>query len=158
MIKKILITALNCGLLFTLLNIKAYAYDNGDFQMWNTDVEEFKISDSSKITIEEEFRWGDNAGEFFYQHYDAGFVHDLNKSMNLGAGYRQVYEKKKGKFKLENEPYLMTTLFWELARFKFDSRSRLEYRHFDYQTDLWRYRNKFTLKFRKNQGGILEKN
>lgn len=123
-----------------------YAYDDGDFQVWNTDVEEFKINNSSKITMEEEFRFADNANDFYYHHYDLSFTYNLNKDINVGAGYRHIYEKKKGKFKVENEPYMMTTLFWELVGFKFDSRNRLEYRHFDYQTDLWRYRNKFTLK------------
>jgi len=53
---------------------------------------------------------------------------------------------KKGTFKLENEPYVTTTLLWDLLGLKFDDRNRLEYRHFDYQTDSWRYRNKITVK------------
>lgn len=133
--------------LVLMISATAYAYDDHDFQVWNTDVEEFKINKESKITLEEEFRWGDNANDFYYHHYDAGFVRDLSKYLNVGIGYRQVYEKKSGEFKQENEPYGIATLFWELAGFKFDSRSRLEYRHFDYQTDSWRYRNKFNAKF-----------
>jgi hypothetical protein len=124
-----------------------YAYDDGDFQVWNTDTEEFKISPQAKIALEEEFRWGDNANEFYYHHYDLGLVCGLKKYLNLGGGYRHVYELKRGKFKLENEPYLTLTLLGDLKGFKFDDRSRLEYRHFDYQSDSWRYRNKFTLKF-----------
>jgi hypothetical protein len=30
--------------------------------------------------------------------------------------------------------------------FKFEDRSRMEYRHFDYQADSWRYRNKVTVR------------
>jgi len=129
-----------------LITGKALAYDDHDFQVWNTDVEEFKINDKTKMAFEEEFRWGDNASEFFYQHYDIGFFRDLNKYLNLGAGYRQVFDLKSGKFKPEEEPYMTATFFGELKGFKFDDRSRLEYRHFDYQADSWRYRNKFTLK------------
>ena len=121
---------------------KVYAYDDHDFQLWNTDVEEFKINPSSKITMEEEFRWGDNAEDFYYHHYDLGFVHDLNKHLSLGMGYRQVFEKKSGIFRQENAPYGIATLFWELAGFKFDDRSRLEYRHFSYQADTGRYRSR----------------
>ncbi len=124
----------------------AHAYDNGDFQVWNTDVEEFKINKDSKIALEEEFRWGDTANQFFYHHYDVGFFYDLKKYLNIGGGYRHIYELKKGKFKLENDPYITATLFGDLNGFKFDSRSRFEYRHFGYQTDSWRYRNKFTAK------------
>lgn len=134
------------GLILAVSSL-AYAYDDGDIQIWNTDIEEFKINKNVKVALEEEFRWGDNAGEFFYQHYDAGIFRTLNKYWNIGVGYRHIYELKSGDFKMENAPYVTATLFLEKQGFLFDSRSRLEYRHFDYQTDSWRYRNKFTLKF-----------
>lgn len=127
--------------------IKAHAYDDHDFQVWNTDVEEFKVTKDLAMALEEEFRWADNASELSYQHYDLGLSYNLNKYLSVGGGYRQVYERKSAKFKEENEPYLTATLFWDLLGFKFDDRSRMEYRHFDYQSDSWRYRNKFTVKF-----------
>ena len=132
--------------LVCVLSVKAYAFDDGDFQVWNTDVQEFKINNDSKIALEEEFRWGDNANKFYYHHYDAGFFYNLKEYLNIGGGYRHVYELKGGEFKLENEPYVTATLLWDLKGFKFDDRNRLEYRHFDYQADSWRYRNKITVK------------
>ncbi len=125
----------------------AHAYDDHDFQVWNTDVEEFRIGKSLKMALEEEFRWGDNAEEFYYHHYDLGFVYEASRYVHFGIGYRQIYEKKKGKFQEENAPYGTATLFWEFKGFKWDDRSRLEYRHFDNQTDSWRYRNKIAVKF-----------
>ena len=145
--KNILIGIFILGLFSIILNIKLYAYDDGDFQVWNTDVEEFKINDDSKIALEEEFRWGDNANEFFYHHYDAGISYRLNKNWGIGGGYRHVYELAKGKFKIENEPYVTATLSLAKYGFAFESRNRVEYRHFDFKPDSWRYRNKFTLKF-----------
>jgi hypothetical protein len=133
--------------LVLILTTYAYAYDDHDFQVWNTDVEEFKINKDSKIAVEEEFRWGNNADEFFYHHYDVGFFYNLEKWLNVGGGYRHVYELKKGEFKLENEPYVTAALLWGLKGFQFEDRNRMEYRHFDYQDDSWRYRNKFTLRF-----------
>lgn len=132
--------------LLLLVAGSVYAYDDGDFQVWNTDVEEFKINKDTKLAFEEEFRWGDNAGEFFYQHYDIGLFYTLNKYLNIGGGYRYIKELKKGKFKLENDPYLTATLSLSSHGFTLESRSRFEYRSFDYQADSWRYRNKFTLK------------
>lgn len=145
--KNILVIFLLSGLLLGVVTCKVYAYDDGDFQVWNTDIEELKINQDAKIAFEEEFRWGDNANQFYYQHYDIGFFYNLQKWLNIGGGYRHIYELKKGKFKLENEPYVTITLLWDLKGFKFDDRNRIEYRHFGYQTDSWRYRNKFTLKF-----------
>jgi hypothetical protein len=130
-----------------LLSITSlYAYDDGDFQVWNTDSEEFKINKDAKIVLEQEFRWGGSAKEFYYQHYDVGFFYNLQKYLNVGGGYRHVLSRSQGKFLIENEPYLSATLFWDLIGFKFDDRSRLEYNHFDYKDDTWRYRNKFTVK------------
>lgn len=132
--------------LVLFLAAKLYAYDDGDFQVWNTDVEEIRLKKDLKLAFEQEFRWGDNAGEFFYQHYDAGLFYNLNKYWSLGAGYRHVLNKNKGKFLVENEPYVTATFASQFAQFKYDDRSRLEYNHFDYKDDTWRYRNKLTVK------------
>ncbi len=128
------------------LTMNAYAYKDGDFQVWNTDSEEYKINKDAKLVLEEEFRWGGSAKEFYYQHYDLGFFYNLQKYLNVGGGYRHVLSKSKGKFLVENEPYITATLLWDIAGFKFDDRSRLEYNHYDYKDDTWRYRNKFTVK------------
>ena len=135
------------SLLFLSIS-KIYAYDDGDFQVWNTEVEEFKINKSSKIVLEEELRFADDASELYYQHYDGGYAYDFNKHFTLSMNYRQVYEKKAshGKFKVENRPHINAIAKDELSGFNLEDRNRLEYRHFDYQEDSWRYRNKFTVK------------
>jgi len=142
---KYLIFTFSILALFFLGN-KAYAYDNHDFQIWNTDTEEIKINKSLKAVFEQEFRWGDNASELFYQHYDVGVVYAVNKNLDLGAGYRHVLDKKGDKFKSENEPNISAILKTDFAGFSLSDRNRLEYRHFKYQTDNWRYRNLFTLR------------
>jgi len=134
------------GLILALTTC-AHAWDDHDFQVWNTDTQDFKLNKKLKATLEEEFRWADNASIFYYHHYDIGVSYVVNKYLAVGGGYRHIYELRKGKFKLENDPYMTATLSVEKRGFSLDSRNRLEYRHFDYQDDLWRYRNKFTLKF-----------
>lgn len=64
--------------LVSVLTAKVYAYDDGDFQLWHTENQEFKVNKDSKITLEEEFRWGD----------DAGFSQSMNKHLVLGINYR----------------------------------------------------------------------
>lgn len=125
----------------------AYAYDNGDFQVWHTENQEFRIAKNSKIILEEEFRWGDDGSDFYYHHYDAGFRYSPNNNLDLGLNYRQVYEKKSGEFLEQNIPYAYATFKAEFSGFKLEDRNRVEYKHFDTQDDSWRYRNKFTLKF-----------
>lgn len=133
--------------LILALAAQAHAYDDHDFQIWNTDTEELKINDHWKVSTEQEFRWGDNASELFYQHYDVGAFYSFTKWFSAGGGYRHVLTKSKGKYGIEQEPYIHITVAGEAAGFKLESRNRFEYDHFDHQTDFGRYRNKFTLKF-----------
>ena len=125
----------------------AQAYSDGDFQIWNTDTQEYKINKDFKVSLDEEFRWGGDAREFFYQHYDLGLSYKLSKYWSVGGGYRQAYELRKGKFKPENQPYITATLSLSAAGIIFESRNRFEYRNFCYKADSGRYRNKFTLKY-----------
>jgi len=145
--KRFLITVSISGIFLAIVSTRAYAYDNHDFQVWNTDSIEFKPAKNIRGVFEQEFRWGDNASQFFYQHYDIGFFYSFNKYLSAGGGYRYVSEIKTGKFRSENEPYLCAFLNSDVYGFNLESRNRLEYRDFAYQTDSWRYRNKFTLKF-----------
>jgi len=152
--KRILfITALITSIAF---NAYAAAYKNGDLQIWNTDVEEVKLVNNFKIILEEEFRWYNNVSKFYYQHYDAGLFYDLNKHINIGAGYRQIYElfssgdpkvaRFNNKFMPDYNPYITGTLNWEIAGFKFDDRNKMEFNNLDHKADFWRYRNKLTVK------------
>jgi len=141
MYRKILILI---GLTLTIATC-GYAFDDGDFQVWHTENQEWNINKSTRITLEEEFRFGDGSSDFYYQHYDIGFVYSMNQHLDLGLNYRQVYEKINGDFKIENRPHMNAILKYDLWGFKLDDRNRFEYRHFDFQEDFWRYRNKFTL-------------
>jgi hypothetical protein len=143
----ILMLLIILGLFLAVTPFDAYGYDNGDFQIWHIEGQEKKINKDTKITVEEELRWGDNANQLYYHHYDIGFACVFNKNFDLSLNYRHIYERKKGKFRLENEPNINAILKWDLWESKFSDRHRLEYRHFDYQSDSWRYRNMFSVKF-----------
>jgi len=134
------------GIIISLLS-RAYAYDDGNFQIWNTDVEEFALKKDLKLVFEQEFRWGDNASDFFYQHYDAGLIYAINKSWSIGGGYRQIYYRTaSAPWLSEADPYVFFTHLGELLGFKFDDRSRFEYQYFSSKEDTGRYRNKLTIK------------
>jgi len=126
---------------------KLYAYDDGDFQVWNTDIEEVQLNKNLKLVFEEEFRWANNASEFYYQHYDVGLAYALNKTWSVGGGYRQIYSRTVHQsWRSESSPYLFFTYFGELVGFKFDDRNRFEYQYYSFQADTGRYRNKLTVK------------
>ena len=132
---------------FLAIAFNLYAYDNGDFQIWNTDDQDVKIGNATKLTLEEEFRYGNTASELFYQHYDWGFAWAFDKRFELALGYRLVLEKYNHKWLETDEPYTILTWRQDIWKFKFDDRNRIEYRHFRFAPDQARYRNRFTLKY-----------
>jgi len=123
------------------------AYQDGDFQIWHTEVQEFKLSDGWRMPIEEEFRYGDSASELYYQHYDIGIARDINKYLTVIASYRQIYEGEKGKFKPEYQPNINIIPKFDLYGFKIDDRNRFELKLYDdNRADLVEYRNKLTIR------------
>ena len=125
----------------------ACAYEDGDFQIWNANSEEVKIYKGVKFAMDQEFRYGNNAGELFYQHYDFGFVYGFDKMLDIGLFYRQAFEWNTKKWLEEDMPNANATVKLDIWKFKFEDRNRLEYRHFRFAPDQARYRNRFVLKY-----------
>ena len=85
----------------------------------------------------------------FYHHWDLGFAYEgLAEWLSVGLNFRQMFEQdSKGIWRQENRPHLNVILKGNLFDCSVSNRSRLEYRDKEVSEDLWRYRNKTTLKF-----------
>jgi hypothetical protein len=117
--------------------------------LWTTANASVGINEDWKCTFEQEFKFGDYAGELFYSHSDLGFVYQsLADWIDLGFNYRQVFARKGSAddWKQENRPHLNFTLKGKLFDLNVSNRSRFEYRDIETRDDHWRYRNKFTVK------------
>ena len=127
--------------------LEAHAYEDGDFQVWHTEEQEFNLSKGWKMPVQEEFRYGGNAGELYYHHYDAGLAYDVNRNLTVGAFYRQIYEGENGKFKPEYQPHIDATPKWEIYGFRFENRNRLDYKLYDdRREDKLQYRNRILMR------------
>ena len=141
------IVSLALALVMVSAGFKAYAYEDGDFQIWHTEGQEFNVTKGWKIPLEEEFRYGKDASEFYYHHYDIGLSYDVNKNLTVGAYYRQIYEGEKGKFKPEYRPHIDVTPKIELYGFKIENRNRLDYRLYDDgREDILQYRTRLLVR------------
>lgn len=131
-----------------LINEICFAFDDGDFQYWSNAGVSVELNKDWTATFEEEFRLGDDGGHLYYHHSDAGFLYKgLAKWIDVGFNYREVFEKdSSGEWRQEHRPHLNIILKSKLSGLDFSSRSRFEYRDRENQKDLWRYRNKFTVK------------
>ncbi len=133
--------------LFLFAAVPAFALEDGDFQLWNTEVIEAKLNDSFKVKVEEELRFGEDVSILYYRHTDGGVTWKVTDGLDLGVNYRQLYEKKKNKWKEENRPHINGTVKREWLGFKFKDRNRFEYRIKKGGDDTTRYRNKATVLF-----------
>lgn len=136
----------------TVLSIReiCFATDDGDFQYWSSANVSLDIDKDWTFIFEEEFRLGGDAGHLYYHHSDLGFVYkSLADWIDLGFNYKQVFERtdSEGKWRQENRPYLNVTLKGKLLGLDLSDRSRFGYRDRENKKDLWRYRNKVTVKF-----------
>jgi hypothetical protein len=125
-----------------------FASDDDDFQYWSTAEFSFDLDKDWGFVFQEELRLGESAGTLYHHYSDAGFVYKgLAKWVDFGFNYRLVHEKDSaGKWRQENRPHLNVTLKGKLLGLDVSDRSRFEYRNREYKDDVWRYRNKFTVK------------
>ncbi|MBL7156617.1 MAG: DUF2490 domain-containing protein [Candidatus Omnitrophica bacterium] len=139
MYKKIALLSLG----FSLLSFcSARAFQNGDFQYWNVETIQVKISDKAKLGIQEEFRFGDNASTWYYNHTDIGIKYKTNKYLETGVFYRQIIEKKSKHWNPEYRPHIDATLQIDLFSFRLKDRNRIAYRIRGNKHGTWSYRNK----------------
>ncbi|NQU94682.1 MAG: DUF2490 domain-containing protein [Candidatus Omnitrophica bacterium] len=123
-----------------------FAFDDGDFQYWNTENISYKINEDWKIKVEEEFRFGDGVSDFYYQHSDVGVTYaGLAEWLDVGVNYRLAFEEGSNGWEYENRPHFNATLKHKTDGFSLSNRGRLEWRMPENSNTKWRYRNKFTV-------------
>jgi hypothetical protein len=137
-----------CASVSVLCAFSCSAFDDGDFQYWSTNSVSWRIQKDWYADLEEELRLGDDGGHLYYQHSDLGVRYSgLAPWLELGANYRQVFEKKNSDWKQENRPHINVSVKAEVLHWAVSNRSRMEYRNREDADDFWRYTNKSTVKF-----------
>jgi hypothetical protein len=135
------LTVLLCG---TVL-----AFDDDDFQYWTSAGASAKINKDWNAEFTEEFRFGNHGGNLYYQQSDLGFVYSgIADWIDIGLNFGLVFEKddKTDRWHRENRPHVNLTFKWKMWGLSLSDRNRFEYRDRENAKDLWRYRNKFTVK------------
>ena len=150
MVKRILqVIAGTCMSL--LIASSAPAYEDGDWQFWQTDTVSGKLTDNLKASMEAEFKWGDDCSEFYYAHADISLDYRINDMFSLGVAFREAYELNTGTeeendWYNEHRPMINGSIAWKWGDFKFKNRARVEFRNFEIKDDRIRFRNKLGIK------------
>jgi len=100
-------------LLFLLspLSLLAFPFDDGDFQIWNTDAITLRLSPRSSFYGDIEFRYGDDVHKLYYKHIHLQLDWILNRYLTLTPGFRFIWFRLDDKWLKENDPLLQLTLF-----------------------------------------------
>jgi len=131
-----------------LISEVCLAFDDGDFQYWSKTGVSFDINKDWRFTFEEEFKLGDDAERLYCYSSDFGFVYkSFADWIDLGFNFKQEFAKdNNGRWRQENRPHFNITFKGRLLDLDLSNRSRFEYRDRENKKDLWRYRNKVTVK------------
>lgn len=124
-------------------------YDNGDWQLWSTDSIKAKINDRWGVYAEEEFRWGKDISQYYYEHTHLELDFKALNWLIICPAIRIAYElNSKEVWYPTYEPQVNFAGKWNLGDWTFEARARLEERIFDEpgKSDAFRNRDKFTLK------------
>ncbi len=123
---------------------RVHAYQDGDWQFWNSSSLEGNVHTKWKLRFEEQFRIGRDVSELFYHQTGIGLTWKTTKWFQAAVTYAQVYELKKGDWKEENRPSADGTLQREWRGVQLSDRNRLELRIREETENIWRYRNNLT--------------
>jgi hypothetical protein len=143
---------LMAALLFVLLALPKFGFSElngeGDWQYWSAVSVEGQLTPKARVEIEEEFRFGDDIGDYYRAHTQILFGYKVLDWLEIAPGFREIFEEKSDVFKPEHRPQIDITGKWSLAGgWELSDRNRVEYRDKSGKPNSVRYRNQIKLKF-----------
>lgn len=138
-------------LLILIANSMSFAALNGpwDFQVWVWTLAASNITEKSKFTIFSEYRFGNDASEFFYNQTCLQYLYQVTPWLQIEPTYRQIYHKNNSKSQTEwfpeyNPLFFAFTLFQTFNGFVVSDRNWTFLRMFptNIRKNEWQYRNR----------------
>jgi hypothetical protein len=87
----------------------------------------------------------DDFSQLFLGFTGGGLGYQLTDNWSIRAGYRHVWFRPQNEWLEEDRVFFEAFYADNFEAFRLTSRSRFEYRTFDYREDYWRFRNEFVL-------------
>jgi hypothetical protein len=142
--------------------VSAWAYDDGDWQLWSTFDAGGKTQGGFEPRISQDLRLGDTMSEYFYSETYLSLGYQLTDWFKPVVGLAQIYErsnvaryqKSADEFaeasdhiwKQEQDPRVDLYFTQKLAGWGLEDRVRMEYRDKDDDPSYMRYRNRIRVK------------
>lgn len=122
------------------------AGEHRDFQIWNYEYVRGSLYKHLALDFHSCFRWRDNASTFFYNHEHFQLTAIVQKWLQIGPAYRQIWvltNPAANQWTTIYLPNVNVYLLWDIGNWKFTDRNRFAYLFFDQKRpDAWEYRNK----------------
>ncbi len=133
---------------FTIFaTIKAQSLE--DIQFWHVEKFQKQINEKTSLSLEQDFRLGENMSELHYVHADFGIKRKLSKSLSVNVNFREVFEQKGDNLTREHRPHGTISTKMKLGLFGVSARVRLEYRMKQDKDPVFRNRDMVSIKFGK---------
>ncbi len=125
-----------------------FAGKSGNLEYWQTSGISFDINKDFTFAVQEEFRTGRHNGNPYLHNVNLDLIYKgLDDWIDLAFSFKKEYEKDSaGKFRHENRPHFNIILKGKIFDLATSNRIRLEYRNREKKKDVWRLRNKVTVK------------
>lgn len=120
-----------------------------DNQLWHAEKFQKKINEKNSLSLEQDFRAGENMSTLLYVHADFGIKHRLSNKISLSVNFREVFEKKEDIFMQEHRPHGTISTKIEIGSLDISARSRLEYRMKPGKDPVFRNRDMVSIKLRR---------
>ena len=106
----------------------AQAFDANDFQIRKQIAMKGKIAEKISVSLYEEFRFADNASDFYYIESDVGVTYPFLPVLAGAVHYRQLFTEKNGGWVAEQRPHLNLMFYHSRDELKLELRDRIELR------------------------------
>ena len=135
-------------LMAIIFNSPCLASKSGNLEYWQAQSVSHSLSDTYKISIEQEFRVGRQCGSNYLHNVNVELRRSgITEWLDIGLAFKKEYEKdSSGKFREEDRPHLNFYFKGKLSDLDLSNRFRIEYRDHEIKNNVYRLRNKLGLK------------
>ncbi|MHC4214090.1 MAG: DUF2490 domain-containing protein [Planctomycetota bacterium] len=135
-------------LMAIIFNRPCLASKSGNLEYWQAQSVTHSLSDTYKISVEQEFRVGRQCGSNFLHNVNVALTRTgITDWLDIGFAFKKEYEKdSSGKFREEDRPQLNFFFKGTMYDLPLSNRFRIEYRDHEIKSNVFRVRNKFGFK------------
>lgn len=125
------------------------AFEQGDQQFWHAEKLALTLNEKHRLTLEQDFRSGNQDADLYYVHSDFGIQHKMSPVLAWSLHFREVFVDGSEGWFPEHRPYGQFVVKLPFGPFSTSTRARFEYRILPDERKV-RNRDMITIKLRRS--------